>query len=236
MARSHTVMSSISLTKLPLLGARIGFSDPSFEGQVDSGGDGPYSLTQQFFNSSFEVAEDFDSTTVPISIVEPTIGQFIAALDGMEVDGVILETATEAKLDDGTPVTVSSVEVRFLKPPLLTRFLRLGTRPDAAFFFLLAGLFMRCFESFQVMYKLATIVLNVPLDEDLHDRVGESGNPFGLESIAEEPVGLLRSPKFVHDELGLIGQTDFGTSKRLPRLVHKPQQSVALKGLPIEEE
>ena len=76
-----------------------------------------------------------ESSLEPIVIVEPTIGQFIAALDGLEVqtlDGAVtLETATEVTADDGSVVTVSSVEVRFLKPTLLTRFLRLGTRPDA---------------------------------------------------------------------------------------------------------
>ncbi len=97
-----------------------------------------------------EVVIEDPTSLESVSIVEPTIGQFIAALDGMDVTtklgNVTLETATEAKLDDGTPVTVSSVEIRFLKPTLLSRFLRLGVRPDAAFFFLLAGLAVAAFE------------------------------------------------------------------------------------------
>jgi membrane-bound serine protease (ClpP class) len=102
-----------------------------------------------------------------VSIVEPTIGQFIAALDGMEVEtqlgNVTLETATEAKLDDGTPVTVSSVEIRFLKPTLLTRFLRLGTSPDAAFFFLMAGLAIAAFEFYAAGAGVAAAVAALSL-------------------------------------------------------------------------
>jgi membrane-bound serine protease (ClpP class) len=117
-------------------------------------------------NGADVVIEDKTSLE-SITIVQPTIGQFIAALDGMEVEtqlgNVTLETATEVKLDDGTPVTVSSVEIRFLKPTLLSRFLRLGTRPDAAFFFLLAGLAVAAFEFYAAGAGIAAAVAALAL-------------------------------------------------------------------------
>lgn len=120
-------------------GARIGFLPQAETGRAE--------LSR--LNGADVVIEDAASLE-SVAIVQPTIGQFIADLDGMDVEtklgNVTLETAAEAKLDDGTPVTVSSVEIRFLKPTLLTRFLRLGARPDAAFFFLLAGLAVAAFE------------------------------------------------------------------------------------------
>lgn len=127
-------------------GARIGHMSPTVAGDRLTllAGDEIFELRDK------EVVIEGEDSSELITIVEPTIGQFIAALDEMDVEtnlgNVTLETATEAKLDDGTPVTVSSVEVRFLKPTLLTRFLRLGTRPDATFFFLLAGLAAAAFE------------------------------------------------------------------------------------------
>jgi membrane-bound serine protease (ClpP class) len=127
-------------------GARVGFMSPTVAGGRLAllPGDEIFELRDK------EVVIEGEDSSELITIVEPTIGQFIAALDGMDVEtnlgNITLETAIEAKLDDGTPVTVSSVEVRFLKPTLLTRFLRLGTRPDAAFFFLLAGLAAAAFE------------------------------------------------------------------------------------------
>lgn len=130
-------------------GARIGFAEPGWEGIVDFGGDGPRALSQSFDDSEFVVPSDFQPTET-IAVVQPTIGQFIAALDGVSVatngGSVTLETAEEITLEDGTTAIASSVNVRFLKPTLLTRFLRLGVRPDAAFFFLLAGLAAAAFE------------------------------------------------------------------------------------------
>ncbi len=127
-------------------GAHVGYMSPTVAGEQLAllAGDEVWDLRDQ------EVVIEDESTTDLIDIVQPTIGQFIAALDGMAVTTNIredvLETATETTLDDGSIAIVSSVDVRFLKPTLLTRFLRLGTRPDAAFFFLLAGLAVGAFE------------------------------------------------------------------------------------------
>jgi membrane-bound serine protease (ClpP class) len=147
-------------------GARIGFVDPSFEGEIDL----PeieqtyrYQYRSEMVVGPGGTGEDaVPEHLAATMIVEPTIGQFIAALDGTDVatslGNVTLETAMDAKLDDGTDVTVSSVPVRFLKPTLLTRFLRLGTRPDATLFFLLAGLAAAAFEFYAAGAGVAAAV------------------------------------------------------------------------------
>jgi membrane-bound serine protease (ClpP class) len=103
----------------------------------------------------------------PGFIVQPTIGQFIAALDGMQFDTatgtVTLETVKEETGEDGVVIVTSSVDVRFLKPTLLTRFLRLGTRPDAAFFFLVAGLAVAAFEFYAAGAGVAAAVAALSL-------------------------------------------------------------------------
>ncbi len=127
-------------------GARIGHMSPTVAGRSLSNlaGGEVWDLRDR------EIVIRDESTSELIDIVQPTIGQFIAALDGMaittNVRESVLETAEELTLEDGSTVISSSIEVRFLKPTLLSRFLRLGTRPDAAFFFLLAGLSIVAFE------------------------------------------------------------------------------------------
>lgn len=118
-------------------GARVGYA-------AADGGDGP---------SPVGLADLADRATVvdaplpPIVVaVVPTIGQLIASLDGLTLDSVTLETATTTRLADGSEVTQLAVDVRFLKPSLLTRFLRLAIRPEATFFFLMAGLALVAFE------------------------------------------------------------------------------------------
>ena len=110
-------------------GARVGYGD-DVEGAVtvEASGVAPYS---------------------EISVITPTIGQFIIGLDGETISGaepVVLETARTITVEGGIEVRVPSVEVRFLKPGLFTRFLRLASRPEATFFFLLIGLAAITFE------------------------------------------------------------------------------------------
>jgi membrane-bound ClpP family serine protease len=85
-----------------------------------------------------------------VDLVVPSIGQLVVGLDGMAVtvDGseAILETAREVRGDDGVIRFEPSVEVRFDKGDLFTRTLRLAVRPEAAFFFLVAGLLLAGFE------------------------------------------------------------------------------------------
>ena len=89
-----------------------------------------------------------------VDVVVPTIGQLIVGLDGTTVtrgDGdsatsFVLDTAAVDTTVDGLEVTVPSRRTQFLKPPLWDRFLRLASRPEAAFFFLVVAIAAATFE------------------------------------------------------------------------------------------
>ena len=80
-----------------------------------------------------------------VDVIQPAVGQFIVALDGMStvVRGgeVTLSTARR-----GPGGEVSPVPVRFVEPGLVDRTLRLAVSPEAAFFFLVLGLALVAFE------------------------------------------------------------------------------------------
>lgn len=82
--------------------------------------------------------------------VVPSIGQLVTGVDGRSVviDGepVILATARLVTGEDGIVRAEPAVQVRFAEGDLLTRTLRLAVRPEAAFFFLVAGLLLAAFE------------------------------------------------------------------------------------------
>ena len=86
-----------------------------------------------------------------VDVVQPAIGQFIAALHGIEVtvrgQVTTLDTA-RVDVEDGVEVIRPAAAVRFIEPGLVDRVLRLPTRPEAAFFFLLLGLALVSLEFF----------------------------------------------------------------------------------------
>ena len=182
-------------------GAHIGYTAPAVAGdQVNLlAGEWAWELRDD------EVVIEDEASLDPIVVVQPTIGQFIAELDDMEVaaasGSVTLETATEVTLDDGSVVTVSSVEVRFLKPTLLTRFLRLGTRADAAFFFLVAGLAAAAFEFYAAGAGVAAAVAVLAL---FLAGYGFATLPVNWWAVALAMLGIgLYTWDFQRHELGL---------------------------------
>jgi membrane-bound serine protease (ClpP class) len=127
----------------------------------DGAGDG--SNGEASLNSDGEASLDAlrDTTVVVedpipgyVDVVVPTIGQLIVGLDGTTVtrgDGdsatsFVLDTAAVDTTVDGQEVTVPSRRTQFLKPPLWDRFLRLASRPEAAFFFLVVAIAAATFE------------------------------------------------------------------------------------------
>ena len=138
-------------------------------------------------------------------VVQPTIGQFIAVLDGRSVPTangeVVLETAEEITLEDGSTVISPSTEVRFLKPTLLSRFLRLGVRPDASFFFLLAGLAAAAFEFYAAGAGIAAGVAALSL---FLAGYGFATLPMNWLAVAGAVLGIgLYTWDFQRHELGV---------------------------------
>lgn len=122
--------------KLAAPGARLGYPSPTIAGSPIEG-----PIEQPLLVKS----------PVPglIDATPDAVKQAVLALDGRVVEAggrtITLDTATSAT--DGDRLTV---EVRFHKPDLLTRFLRLAVQPDTAFFFLVAGLTIAAFEFYAI--------------------------------------------------------------------------------------
>jgi membrane-bound serine protease (ClpP class) len=95
--------------------------------------------------------------------VAPSIRQLIQDLDGemFTVDGMerVVATITEAETGDG----ITTVPAVFTQPGLLHRFLHLGARPEATFFFLVMGLTVAAFEFYAVGPGLAAVAAAISL-------------------------------------------------------------------------
>ena len=70
-----------------------------------------------------------------------------------------MSTITEAEAGEG----VTNIPVTFTQPGLLHRFLHLGARPEAAFFFLVMGLTVAAFEFYAVGPGLAAVAAALSL-------------------------------------------------------------------------
>jgi membrane-bound serine protease (ClpP class) len=103
---------------------------------------------------------------VLVNVVAPSIGQFVVGLNGREVVvggvTVVLDTA-RTEVVDGVERLVPSVPVRFVSEGLIDRVLHVAIRPEAAFFFLLAGLAFAVFEFYAAGPGLAAAVGAVSL-------------------------------------------------------------------------
>lgn len=142
-------------------GTRVGYLEPVVVGADVGGVSDPERDSSGLDDIDVAVTETEFPDLVDAAV--PTIGQFIASLDGQTAGGVTLETAREVEAADGTTITVPSVEVRFVKPGLWDRFLRLASRPEAAFFFLLAGIAVATFEFYAAGAGVAAAVAALSL-------------------------------------------------------------------------
>jgi membrane-bound ClpP family serine protease len=87
-----------------------------------------------------------------VDLVVPSLRQLVQQLDGVsfEVEGVVRTLSTITDQVPGSEVAdgVTTIPVSFSQPGLFHRFLHLSARPEAAFFFLVAGLTLAAFEFF----------------------------------------------------------------------------------------
>ncbi|MBI5156879.1 MAG: hypothetical protein HZA58_02565 [Acidimicrobiia bacterium] len=133
-------------------GATIGMASPTFAGDDGSVVSGP-------------LADDLVEVTAPIpdvvDLIEPSIGQFVVGLHGRTVTvagaEVTLDTA-RTEVVDGVERLVPTARVRFVSAGIIDRVLHVAVRPEAAFFFLLAGLTLAAFEFYAAGPGLAALV------------------------------------------------------------------------------
>lgn len=130
-------------------GVKVGYLAPAIAGSGEDAG----AVAESFPGVPTEAIEGRIVVDGPVpglvDLVAPSIGQFVVGLDGMEVEvrGVVVTLATaRTEIEDGVEVVKPAAEVRFVEPGVIDRTLRLAIRPEAAFFFLVAGLALLVFE------------------------------------------------------------------------------------------
>jgi membrane-bound serine protease (ClpP class) len=126
-------------------GVKVGYLIPAVAGGDEE--PPPFALEQPLsLTDRYEVREPDEL----VDLVVPSLGQLVTALDGMDVaygdEVATLDTAETITDDAGNEVLVPSAQVRFSEVGLWGKTLRLGVRPEAAFFFLVAGLTLAAFE------------------------------------------------------------------------------------------
>jgi membrane-bound serine protease (ClpP class) len=150
-------------------GVRIGWALPLVAGGSSDGDAGRALLTLApdlpAEAHSGRVLVGSEPITGLVDVVQPSIGQFIVALDGTTVsvrgEEVTLVTARR-EVVDGAEV-VSPVSATFIEPGLVDRTLRLAVSPEAAFFFLVMGLALMAFEFYAAGPGLAAAVAAICL-------------------------------------------------------------------------
>lgn len=181
-------------------GVMLGPASPSFAGGDDDADEiaaAHPELPPDVIGSSLEVTAEIAGF---VDIVTPSIGQFVVALDGLVVDGVELETAREEVDDEGLVRVVPSVPVTFVEPGLVDRTIRLGASPEAAFFFVVAGLSLAIFEFYAAGPGLAAATGAVTL---LLGGYGIAVLPVRWWAVALIPIGLvLYTIDFQRNDLG----------------------------------
>ena len=164
-ARAYGAAAQV-LAAAPIRGAAPGVKVGNLAPTVAGSGESAASVAEAFPQVPSELIEGRTEVEDPISglvdIVSPSIGQFVVGLDGMQVEvrgvTVTLETARVDVADDGSEVVTPSADVRFRKPGLIDRTLRLAIQPEAAFLFLVAGLALVAFEFYAAGPGIAAAV------------------------------------------------------------------------------
>jgi membrane-bound serine protease (ClpP class) len=122
-------------------GSRIGnFGDPIEASAITGEMKG---TIEDFCCSSLGAAEAVAEGVVDLNA--PVLGQFVVGLDGIEVDGVVLETARTVPSADG-PRIEPNAQVRFFKLDLLPRLMHTVASPPVAYLLLTIGLVLLVFE------------------------------------------------------------------------------------------
>lgn len=164
-------------------GATIGMASPAIAGGP-AVTDGPAGLGS-------ELVKVTEAIPGVIEMIEPSIGQFVVGLHGQTVmvagTAVTLDTA-RSEIVDGVERLAPSAGVRFVSPGLVDRVLHAAVKPEAAFFFLLAGLTFAAFEFYAAGPGLAAAVAAVCL---LLSGYGMAVLPMWWPGLAASLLGML---------------------------------------------
>ncbi len=171
-------------------GVELGPASPTRAGGADDSADVAAAhpdLPAGTISGRVVVENDMDGF---LDLVEPSIGQFVVGLDGREATigetKIVLVTA-RTEVEGGVVAVKPAVEVTFIEPGIIDRTIRLGAGPEAAFFFLVAGLSLVVFEFYAAGPGVAAAVAVVAL---LVGGYGLAVLPVRWWAVALVPVGL----------------------------------------------
>lgn len=140
-------------------GSRIGHTGPLVE--LDNGREvdlGPAADRLRSGSLSFQEARSLGALRLDTPDVGvPTIRSMVAAMDGVEVDGVVLDTVTEGVNDEGG-AELQATLVRFSKLGLVDQLMHTVASPPVAYLLLLIGLGLLVFEFFTAGVGVAGVV------------------------------------------------------------------------------
>ncbi len=146
-------------------GAEVGYLYPTVSGRR---GEPPDAVAARVGPAAAPLLDEVVEVTGPVpglvDIVAPSLGQLIVGLDGEVVatqGGDLVLATARASAGDGGPEV--AVEVVFSKGPLLDRWLRAAAQPEAAFFFLVAGITLAAFEFYAAGVGLMGAVAAISL-------------------------------------------------------------------------
>lgn len=118
--------------------------------------------SSDFFDDVIEIDAPIEGLIDQADANTASVRQLAQSIDGTEVNGKVVSTMREFTAADGSEgVTVLTTVIR--QPGLWDRFLRLASTPEAAFFFLVAGLTIAAFEFYAIGPGIAAGVAAVCL-------------------------------------------------------------------------
>lgn len=146
----------------PLLGMAPGARIGAFEGSSDEIcvlAGGCRVIPEDLRGRIYDAELAFDEGITDLNPEESAIlGTFIAALDGDQVGGRTLATATFVEQGSGPPVATLDVQARLAKLPLLSQLLHTAASPSVAYLLLTIGLALLVFELFTAGVGIAGLV------------------------------------------------------------------------------
>lgn len=172
-------------------GAAVGYLDPVVQRDPDRLPPNPIGVAEQGLADA-AVTLVPDGVTIPgfVDRLDPALGTLIVSLDGTTVTrGDQTWELSTARIEtiDGEDIVVATHAVKFITPRLVDRFLRLASRPETAFLFLLIGVAFAVFEFYASGRGLMAAVASLSL---LLAGYGMATLPIWWPSIGITIVGL----------------------------------------------
>lgn len=179
-------------------GSVIGYLDPVVQrGQQEAPPtrstepDAPIEIAEEELSDAAVTLEP-DSDTIPgfVDRLDPALSTLIISLDGTTVTrGDQTWELSTARIEtvDGQEIVIATHAVKFVTPRILDRFVRLGSRPETTFLFLLIGLAFGVFEFYAAGRGLMAAVASVSL---LVSGYGLATLPIWWPAVGIVVVGL----------------------------------------------